>query len=191
MKRKQWLYTSILAVLLTTFFPSPTLAQVGFGFGWGSFGGWGPGFYGGGWGPGAWLNVWPHWNRGSQNQTIPQQPQYYQPNYYQPAPQPTASTGVLEGKIQVASNCPAQPQKVCPVSTQPMNDVTVTATPADSSQWVTAQPDEQGNYRLLLPPGNYQVKAQNAYSKAETSQSVTVQSGESTHLDMGLYSELY
>lgn len=185
MKRKLWLRTSILTMLFTFLFQSAAFADFGFGFG-----GLGRRFFGG-WGvpgPRTLINVWRNWNRDtSPNESSPPQ----QPvQYYQPVQQPVASTGVLEGKIQMTSKCPTQPEKVCLV-TQPMGDVTVTATPTDKAQWVTAQPDEQGNYRLSLPPGNYQVKAQNPYSKAETSQPVTVQPGESTKLDMGLYSESY
>lgn len=202
MRRFQWISTGFVVALFSSlcWSISPAQAQLGFGFGFGSFGGWGGGLFGGGWGgPGAWLNVWPGFNRSNydDSRTETSYPSQQETIQYQPA-QAIPATGILEGKITVASACPTQPHKACPLISQSASDITITATSNqasfDSNQWVSAQPNSQGYYRVSLPPGNYNVQVQNPYQtqpQPAESHPVTIQPGESVRMDMGLNAELH
>lgn len=112
----------------------PAFAQVGFGFG-----GWGDHF-------GSWVEFWP-WSRCCGYQRVPRQ--------HPPAVQ---TNGYLEGNVTVISTCPtSQPNTACPLASDTLSDITISAEPYGSNQWLSSRPDARGHYRLSLPSGGYNV----------------------------------
>ena len=126
---------------------TPSSAQIGFGFGT-----WGDRF-------GSWIGVWP-WFRGPHSSSYRAKSQRQQTAAVQ-------ANGVMEGHVIVRSVCPtAQPGTVCPALPGALDNVTISAEPYGANQWVSARPDAQGRYRLILPPGGYNLRISHPYPDA-------------------------
>ncbi len=138
---RQVLCTTAIGVLLSL--AVPAWAQLGFGIGAGNWGGWGNNF-------GTWFGVslWPSYR--------PTRPYSPTPRPTPESPQPQAN-GVVQGIVKVQSICPAN--TACPLMPNTINNVTVTAQPNGSGQWIAVHPTSQGYYQFNLPPGNYTLSA--------------------------------
>lgn len=142
---KRWQLVCIpglLLALLPSHFYLSAFAQFGVGFGAMNWGGGGGSWFG--------VSLWPGQRR---SQSPPRRTE-----------SPSKTNGYLEGNVTVHTICPPdQPDVACPVIPDALSDITITATPAGMSQWLSSQPDTHGHYRMMLSPGSYNISVQHAY----------------------------
>ncbi len=143
---KKWQIVCMLGLLLTLLANNlSAFAQFGVGFGAWNWGGHNSGF-------GSWFGVslWPN-----------QRPYRLPPSRNESTPK---ANGYLEGNITVHPKCPAdQPNVACPLILDALNDITISAQLYGMNQWLTSRPDAQGHYRLMLPPGGYNISVHHPY----------------------------
>jgi hypothetical protein len=168
-KQHRLFIISLALGLLTICLPLPASAQFGFGFGsWN---------WAGHQGYGSWFgfSTWPNYGR----------PRYNAPSPRLESPRKEAN-GYLEGQVIVQSVCPAsQPNVACPLVPNALDNVTVSAQPQGSSQWLASRPDAQGRYTLSLPPGSYSISLNHpSFNKAnKVDRTVIIQPGRTLHQD--------
>lgn len=142
MPKRRAIYTITLALaFLINTLALPVSAQ--FGIGLGSWGG----------NIGTWIEFWPWHHRHSDYKPPPPQPVPLAPL--------VQNNGYLSGKVTVQQVCSLREVHVaCPLQPGVLSDVTVSAVPTGSNQWLSSRPDTQGHYRLVLPPGTYNLTVQ-------------------------------
>ncbi len=118
----------------------PALAQLGVGFGI-----WGGGGHNTGYGGWFGTSLWPYRTRSA----IPSRP----------SEKNRETNGYLEGVLTLRTVCPdSQPKVACPVLSTPLSDIAISAEPYGANQWITSHPDANGHFRLILPPGGYNLR---------------------------------
>lgn len=170
MAKPRSLVSLIIALaFLAVCVPIPAFAQFGVGFGAWNWGGNHTGY-------GSWFGF--------------SMSPYGRSHYTAPTPRLESSkkqaNGYLEGQVLVQSVCPAsQADVACPLIPNALDNVTVTAQPDGSSQWIVSQPNAQGYYNLSLPPGRYTITANHpSLSRTnEMSRSITIQPRQTLHQD--------
>jgi hypothetical protein len=136
-----WRIIFIVALNLVWLANPGSVAHAQFGFGVGS---WGEHF-------GSWFEIWPR-ARYHNRYTSPRKTK-----------SPDLGNGHLEGHVSILPV--SQPGVASPPAQNIFSNMTISAQPYGSNQWVETHLDTQGYYRLDLPPGGYNVTLHHPFSE--------------------------
>jgi hypothetical protein len=174
---KSWNIIRILGlalVLSANSLGSVALAQFGVGIG-----GWN---WGGHTGFGSWFGVsaWPYYGHSRSRE--------------QPKAPPKQANGILSGTVSVQPLCPGiDPHAACPLIPDALSNVTISAEPFGSTQWISGRLDARGHYQLTLPPGGYTVSVHHPTldkagdKTAPLVRQIIIQPGQTNRQDFEIY----
>jgi len=102
------------------------------------------------------------------------------------------NAGSLDGYVKLCAPSPGAEKvntsaktanKMCPPSTETMQDVAIVASPYGLNQWIGTKPDASGHYHLLLMPGGYLVQPSTPSIQNQRPLEVIIEPNQTTHQD--------